>query len=76
MLNSLPMGFYGPSQLVQDAQRHGVEVLPVDVAHSEWLCTVIGSTAPRVRLGLCLISGLSQAAVQRLLVCAGVCGVC
>lgn len=67
MLNSLPMGFYGPSQLVQDAQRHGVEVLPVDVAHSEWLCTVIGSTVPRVRLGLCLISGLSQAAVQRLL---------
>jgi error-prone DNA polymerase len=36
MLNSQPMGFYGPSQLIQDAQRHGVEVLPPDVSWSEW----------------------------------------
>ena len=40
MLNSQPMGFYGPSQLVQDAQRHGVVVLPVDVQHSDWDCTL------------------------------------
>jgi error-prone DNA polymerase len=36
MLNSQPMGFYAPSQLIQDAKRHGVEVLPADVSHSEW----------------------------------------
>jgi error-prone DNA polymerase len=38
LLNSQPMGFYTPSQLVQDAQRHGVAVLPVDVRHSDWDC--------------------------------------
>ena len=38
LLNSQPMGFYTPSQLVQDAERHGVEVLPVDVRYSGWDC--------------------------------------
>jgi error-prone DNA polymerase len=40
LLNSLPMGFYGPSQLVSDARRHGVEVRPVDVTASDWECTL------------------------------------
>lgn len=40
MLNSQPMGFYSPSQLVQDARRHGVEVLPPDVTVSSWECTL------------------------------------
>jgi len=40
LLNSQPLGFYGPSQLVQDAQRHGVEVRTVDVSHSDWDCTL------------------------------------
>jgi error-prone DNA polymerase len=40
LLNSLPMGFYSPSQLVQDARRHGVTVLPVDVDNSDWDCTL------------------------------------
>ncbi|MDO8279164.1 MAG: error-prone DNA polymerase [Burkholderiaceae bacterium] len=40
LLNSQPMGFYAPSQLVQDAQRHGVEVRAVDVLASEWDCTL------------------------------------
>ena len=40
LLNSLPMGFYAPAQLIQDAQRHGVSVLPVDVLHSDWDCTL------------------------------------
>jgi len=40
MLNSQPMGFYSPSQLVQDAKRHGVTVLPPDVSHSDWDCTL------------------------------------
>ena len=40
MLNSQPMGFYSPSQLVQDARRHGVEVFPPDVSFSDWDCTL------------------------------------
>ena len=40
LLNSLPMGFYGPAQLIRDAQRHGVRVLPVDVTISDWDCTL------------------------------------
>ena len=40
LLNSQPMGFYSPSQLVQDARRHGVEVRPADVLASEWDCTL------------------------------------
>jgi error-prone DNA polymerase len=40
LLNSQPMGFYAPSQLVQDAKRHGVEVRPVDVSDSDWDCTL------------------------------------
>ncbi len=40
MVNSQPMGFYTPSQLVQDAVRHGVEVRAVDVMHSDWDCTL------------------------------------
>jgi len=40
LLNSQPMGFYAPAQIVRDAREHGVEVLPVDVNHSEWDCTL------------------------------------
>ncbi|WP_454690684.1 error-prone DNA polymerase [Achromobacter aloeverae] len=41
LLNSQPMGFYAPAQLVQDARRHGVRVLPPDVMHSDWECTLV-----------------------------------
>ena len=44
LLNSQPMGFYAPSQLVQDARRHGVEVRPVDACSSEWECTLETTT--------------------------------
>ena len=40
ILNSQPMGFYQPAQLVRDARKNGVEVRPVDVNHSEWDCTL------------------------------------
>ena len=40
MLNSQPLGFFSPSQLVQDAKRHGVEVRPADVMHSDVDCTL------------------------------------
>jgi error-prone DNA polymerase len=69
LLNSQPMGFYAPAQLVQDAQRHGVEVRPVDVQSSQWECTLektlLGHAA--IRLGLCMVRGFGQAAAQRLI---------
>ena len=40
LLNSQPMGFYAPAQIVRDAQDHGVRVLPVDINHSDWDCTL------------------------------------
>lgn len=40
LLNSQPMGFYAPAQLIRDAREHGVEILPVDVNHSNWDCTL------------------------------------
>ena len=40
LLNNQPMGFYHPSTIVKDAQRHGLRVRPVDIARSEWLCTL------------------------------------
>ena len=57
LLNSQPMGFYAPAQLVQDARRHGVEVLPPDVNASEWDCTL---EAGALRLGLRMVKGLTQ----------------
>jgi error-prone DNA polymerase len=97
MLNSQPLGFYGPSQLVQDAKRHGVEVRAIDVMCSGWDCTLerasvstgAGSaltsagphaaksepdphsepgpdSQPAVRLGLRMVSGLAEAAAQRI----------
>jgi error-prone DNA polymerase len=65
LLNSQPMGFYAPSQLVQDAQRHGVEVRPVSVQGSRWEAGLEASAA--VRLGLGGVAGLSRAAVAALL---------
>jgi len=68
LLNSQPMGFYTPSQLVQDAKRHGVEVRAVDIVVSDWEATLeVNQTArPAVRLGLNLIRGLSQEAGWRI----------
>jgi error-prone DNA polymerase len=61
LLNSQPMGFYAPAQLVADARRHGVEVRNVDVAISQWDCTLEGA-APisALRLGLRMIGGLKE----------------
>ncbi len=74
LLNSQPMGFYRPSQLVQDARRHGVEVRAVDVVISDWDCTLeypvacgTDSAAPAVRLGLCMIKGFAAVPAARLL---------
>ncbi len=82
LLNSQPMGFYAPAQLIQDARRHGVEVLPADVTASGWDCGLEmvevkkSFTAedavrkkpfyPALRLGLRLVKGLSRQGAERL----------
>ncbi len=75
LLNSQPMGFYSPSQLVQDARRHDIEVRPVDIHCSEWESTLeapawqeeIAARQPAVRLGFQRIKGLREDAVMRIL---------
>ncbi len=66
MLNSQPLGFYTPGQLVRDAREHGVEVRPVDVNRSDWDCTLEagGSAGPALRLGFRVIRGLSEEKVR------------
>lgn len=73
IMNSQPMGFYSPSQLIQDAKRHGISVQPIDVNHSNWDHRLesedsIQNHAPkksRIRLGFRIIKGLSHSvAVQ------------
>ncbi len=78
LLNAQPLGFYTPSQLVQDARRHGVEVRAPDVQHSDWACTLEAASPehlarathprpqPAVRLGLRLVAHLSVEAVRRI----------
>jgi error-prone DNA polymerase len=67
MLNSQPLGFYSPSQLVQDAKRHGVEVHPADVMLSDVDCTLEDLPhPPAVRLGLRMIAGLQSESMARI----------
>lgn len=63
LLNSQPMGFYQPAQLVQDAQRHGVRILPADVRYSDWDCTL---QSLALRLGLRMIKGMRENKARRL----------
>ena len=77
LLNSQPMGFYQPAQLIQDAQKHGVRALPVDVSVSGWDCTLENAarsgrgvretdSALALRLGLRQVRGLPQASAERI----------
>lgn len=69
LLNSQPLGFYTPSQLVQDARRHDVEVRSIDVNHSNKDSTLElrpGEAQPAVRLGLRLVSGLGDESAERI----------
>ena len=63
LLNSQPMGFYQPAQLVQDAQRHDVTVLPVDIRYSHWDCTL---EKKALRLGLRMVKGMRKSSAQRI----------
>ncbi|HUK05724.1 MAG TPA: OB-fold nucleic acid binding domain-containing protein, partial [Burkholderiales bacterium] len=76
LLNSQPMGFYSPSQLIQDARRHGVQLRPADVSLSDWDCTLEegdegrgAAGRPAVRLGLRMVGGLGAAAGGRIVAC-------
>ena len=61
LLDSQPMGFYRPAQLVQDARRHGVTVLPVDALHSDWETTLpVPGDLMTVRLGMNRVKGLRE----------------
>jgi len=69
LINSQPMGFYAPAQLVRDARAHGVEVRPVAVAVSDWNCTLERQDGgrPALRLGLRMVKHLSTEGAERLL---------
>jgi hypothetical protein len=64
LLNSQPMGFYAPAQIVRDAREHGVEVHEIDVNWSDWDCTLESGA---MRLGLRQIDGLQREAADRLI---------
>ncbi|MCA9708122.1 MAG: DNA polymerase III subunit alpha [Myxococcales bacterium] len=73
LLNALPMGFYSPASIVEDAKRHGVPVRPVDVARSAWDCTLepaapqeAGRSRWAVRMGLRMVKGLGVHEAGRL----------
>ena len=68
LLNSQPMGFYAPAQLIQDVRRHGVQVKPIDVTVSDWESTLEQDKETlALRLGLHMINGFSQTGAIRLL---------
>lgn len=64
LLNHQPMGFWSPAVVVNDAQRHGVRVLPVDLGHSHHRCTIEGNA---LRLGFCYVPYFTEALSARLL---------
>jgi error-prone DNA polymerase len=67
LINSQPMGFYAPAQLVRDARDHGVEVRPISVCSSDWDCALErrADGEPALRLGLRMIKGLSEEVAGR-----------
>ena len=74
LVNSWPMGFYSPDQVLQDARRHGVEVRAVDVQCSDWDCRLETGKGPQpaIRLGLRLVQGLAEAVGRHLVAVRGV----
>jgi error-prone DNA polymerase len=67
LLRAQPMGFYSPATLVKDAQRHGVEVRPVDIVFSKVQADLeAGSKSPAVRIGLDSVAGLNRKTAERI----------
>ena len=72
LLNSQPMGFYQPAQIVQDASAHGVEVRPVDVNLSDWDCTLErGEAGLALRLGFRQAKGVAESEIAKLVAARG-----
>ncbi|MBX7144572.1 MAG: error-prone DNA polymerase [Oligoflexia bacterium] len=67
LLNSQPMGFYAPAQIIRDARQHGVQVLPIDVLKSGWDCAIEGTA---LRLGFRLIRGIAESQANIVCQCA------
>ena len=72
LLNSQPMGFYSPHTLIDDAKRHGVQVLPISIADSDWDCKMtsemdIGKNAGAVRLGLRYVKGIRESSARAMI---------
>ncbi|WP_271408794.1 error-prone DNA polymerase [Pseudomonas sp. Q1-7] len=69
LVNSWPMGFYSPDQVLQDARRHGIGVRPVDVRHSDWDCSLEAPGQggdPVIRLGLRMVRGFREEDARRI----------
>lgn len=68
LINSWPMGFYSPDQILQDARRHRIEIRPVDACHSDWDCSLEpgAGQALAIRLGLRQIRGFRQDDARRI----------
>jgi len=68
LLNSQPMGFYSPDQLLQDVRRHGVATRPLDVRYSNWECSLEAERdgVLAIRLGFCLVRGFNAEDTQRI----------
>ncbi|WP_278396110.1 error-prone DNA polymerase [Stutzerimonas kunmingensis] len=68
LINSWPMGFYNPDQILQNARRHGLEIRPVDARHSGWDCSLepCRQEQPAIRLGLRMVRGFREADALRI----------
>jgi len=73
LINSQPMGFYAPAQLVRDARDHGVEVRPISICHSDWDCTLEtrADGEPALRLGMRMVKSLGEEAAERIMAARG-----
>ncbi|MCC6809409.1 MAG: error-prone DNA polymerase [Deltaproteobacteria bacterium] len=68
LLNAQPMGFYSPATIIEDARRHGLEILPIDVRSSAWECTLEKGPGKlsALRVGLRYVRGLDEAQGRRI----------
>jgi len=68
LINSWPMGFYSPDQILQDARRHHLQIRPVEVNASDWDCSLepIDGQQPAIRMGLRMISGFREEDARRI----------
>lgn len=68
LINSWPMGFYSPDQILQDARRHHLQIRPVDVRASDWDCSLepIAGEQPAIRMGLRMIKGFREDDARRI----------